>query len=81
MVKQLRRAMWKKWSGYHCPSLVETKMHCIKLLVDKLSARSFYSLVNAIHARVAVFNKCTELGQPHYPSCHLNLSRLKKLCL
>lgn len=73
--------MWKKWFGYHYQSLVETKMHYIKLLVDKLSARSLYSQVNAIHARVAVLKKCTELGQPRYPSCHLNLSRLKKLCL
>ena len=31
-VKRLGRTLWKKWSGYHCRSLVETKMHCIKLL-------------------------------------------------
>ena len=40
-------------------------MHCIKLLGDKLSARNFNSQVNEIHARVAVLNKFTELGQPH----------------
>ncbi|POV77778.1 IS5/IS1182 family transposase, partial [Acinetobacter sp. ACNIH4] len=45
-------------------SLVETKMHCIKLLGDKLSARSFGSQVNEIHARVAVLNRFTELGRP-----------------
>ncbi len=45
-------------------SLVETKMHCIKLLGDKLSARSFDSQVNEIHARVAVLNRFTELGRP-----------------
>ncbi|EOG1898213.1 IS5/IS1182 family transposase, partial [Acinetobacter sp. WCHAc060033] len=44
--------------------LVETKMHCIKLLGDKLSARSFDSQVNEIHARVAVLNRFTELGRP-----------------
>jgi hypothetical protein len=44
-------------------SLVETKMHCIKLLGDKLSARNFQSQVNEIHARVAVLNKFTELGR------------------
>jgi hypothetical protein len=43
---------------------VETKMHCIKLLGDKLSARSFDSQVNEIHARVAVLNRFTELGRP-----------------
>lgn len=65
MVKHLGRTIWKKWSGYHRRSLVETKMHCIKLLGDKLSARNFYSQVNEIHARVAVLNKFTELGRPH----------------
>ncbi len=64
-VKRLGRSLWKKWSGYHRRSLVETKMHCIKLLGDKLTARSFPSHVNEIHARVAVLNKFTELGRPH----------------
>lgn len=64
-VKRLERTLWKKWSGYHQRSLVETKMHCIKLLSDKLSARSFDSQVNEIHARIAVLNKSTELGRPH----------------
>ena len=63
-VKCLGRAIWKKWSGYHRRSLVETKMHCIKLLGDKLTARSFPSQVNNIHLRVAVLNKFTELGRP-----------------
>ena len=39
-VKCLGRSLWKKWSGYHLRSLVETKMHCIKLLGDNLTARS-----------------------------------------
>ena len=39
-------------------------MHCIKLLGDKLCARSFDSQVNEIHARVAVLNRFTELGRP-----------------
>jgi len=39
-------------------------MHCIKLLRDKLSARSFDSQVNEVHARVAVLNRFTELGRP-----------------
>ena len=64
-VKRLGRTLWKKWPGYHWRSLVETKMHCIKLLGDKLSARNFDSQVNEIHARVAVLNKFTELGRPH----------------
>ena len=63
-VKRLGRTLWKKWSGYHRRSLVETKMHCIELLGDKLSARRFDSQVNEIHARVAVLNRFTELGRP-----------------
>ncbi len=64
-VKCLGRTLWKKWSGYHRRSLVETKMHCIKLLGDKLSARHFSIQVNEIHAHIAVLNKFTELGRPH----------------
>ena len=64
-IKHLGRTLWKKWSGYHRRSLVETKMHCIKLLGDKLMARHFKSQVNEIHARVAVLNRFTELGRPH----------------
>ncbi|EXF56594.1 transposase DDE domain protein [Acinetobacter sp. 1294596] len=64
-VKRLGRTLWKKWSGYHRRSLVETKMYCIKLLGDKLTARSFPSQVNEIHARIAVLNRFTELGRPH----------------
>ena len=63
-VKRFGRTLWKKWSGYHRRSLVETKMHCIKLLGDKLSTRNFQSQVNEMHARVAVLNKFTELGRP-----------------
>jgi hypothetical protein len=44
-VKRLGRSLWKKWSGYHHRSLVETKMHCIKLLGDKFTARSFPSQI------------------------------------
>ena len=62
-IKRLGKTIWKKWSGYHRRSLVETKMHCIKLLGDKLSASNFQSQVNEIHARVAVLNKFTELGR------------------
>lgn len=64
-VKRLGRVFWKKWSGYHRCSLVETKMHCIKLLGDTLSARNFQSQVDEIHALIAVLNKFTELGLPH----------------
>jgi len=63
-VTRLGRTLWKKWAGYHRRSLVETKMHCIKLLGDKLSARRFDSQVDEIHARVSVLNRFTELSRP-----------------
>ena len=40
-------------------------MHCIKLLSDKLTARTFTNQVNEIHEYIAVLNKFTELGRPH----------------
>lgn len=64
-VKYLGRALWQKRSDYHRQSLLETKMHCIKSLDDKLTARSFPAQLNEIHARVAVLNKFTELGRPY----------------
>ena len=64
-VKRLGRTIWKNGAGYHRRSLIETNMHCIKLLGDKLRARNFQSQVNEIHARVAVLNKFTDLGRPH----------------
>ncbi len=30
--RYLGRAIWRRWSGYHRRSRVETKMHCVKLL-------------------------------------------------
>jgi hypothetical protein len=39
--KYLGRALWRNWSGYHRRSRVETKMHCVKLLGQRLMARDF----------------------------------------
>ena len=83
-VKRLGRTIWKKWSGCYRRSLVETKMHCIKLLGHKLSVRNFESQVNEVHARIAVLNKFTELVD-HIPKLRLKFSKPKKnwpfLCL
>jgi hypothetical protein len=40
VTKRLGRTIWKKWSGYHRRSLVETKMHCFKLLGSRVAART-----------------------------------------
>ena len=39
--RYLGRAIWRNWSGYHRRSRVETKMHCVKLLSQRLMARDF----------------------------------------
>ena len=39
--KYLSRALWRQVTGYHRRSRVETKMHCVKLLGQHLSARDF----------------------------------------
>ena len=39
--KRFGRTIWQRWSGYHRQSRVETKMHCLKLLGQRLMARDF----------------------------------------
>ena len=52
------------WSGYHRRSRVETKMHCVKLLGQRLMARDFDRQVAEFQVRVAVLNGYTALGIP-----------------
>lgn len=62
--KYLGRAIWKKWSGYHRRSLVETKMRCFKLLGERVMARDFERQVAELQVRVAILNRFTQLGTP-----------------
>ena len=62
--RYLGRAIWRKWSGYHPRSRVESKMNCIKLLGQSLMSRDFDRQVAEIQIRVAVLNRCTSLGIP-----------------
>lgn len=39
--RYLGRAIWRRWSGYHRRSRVETKMHCVKQLGQSLMSRDF----------------------------------------
>jgi len=39
--KRFGRTIWRRWSGYHHLSCVETKTHCVKLLGQRLAARDF----------------------------------------
>ena len=62
--KQLGRAIWKCWSGYHRRSLVETKMHCFKRLRERVMARRFDGQVAELQLRAAILNRFSMLGRP-----------------
>jgi len=64
-MKQLGRAIWKKWSGYHKRSLVETKMHCFKLLGQRLGARTFDRQITELKVRAAILNRFSQIGTPN----------------
>jgi hypothetical protein len=56
--------LWKRWSGYHRRSLVETKMHCFKRLGDRVMARTFERQNTELLIRVSILNRFTDLGTP-----------------
>ena len=62
--RDLGRALWRRWNGYHRRSRVETKMHCLKLMGQSLMARDFDRQVAEIQIRIAVLNRYTALGIP-----------------
>ncbi|MFV1893192.1 IS5 family transposase, partial [Phaeobacter sp. A36a-5a] len=62
--KYLGRAIWRRWSGYHRRSRVESKMNCIKLLGQSLMAKDFERQVAELQVRIAVLNGYTALGIP-----------------
>ena len=62
--RRLDRMIWRRWSGYHRRSLVETKMRCFKLLGERVMARDFDSQVAELQIRAAILNRFTALGTP-----------------
>jgi len=62
--KYLGRALWRNLTGYHRLSRVETKMHCVKLLGQRLAARDFDRQVAEIQIRAPILNGFTALGIP-----------------
>lgn len=60
----LGRTVWRRWSGYHRRSRVETKLHCLKSLGRSLMARHFKRQVAEIQIRIALLNRYTALGIP-----------------
>lgn len=63
-MRHLGRRIWKKWTGYHQRSPVETKMRCFKLLGERVMARDFDHQVAELQVRAAIFNRFTRLGTP-----------------
>jgi len=63
-VRRFGRTSWKKWSGYHRRSLVETKMRCFKLLGERVMARDSDRQVAELQIRAALLNRFTHLGSP-----------------
>lgn len=62
--RRFGRTIWKRWSGYRQRSRVETKMHCFKLLGERVIAREFDRQVAELHIRAAILNRFTALGTP-----------------
>ena len=62
--RRLGRSIWKKWSGDHRRSLVETKMGCFKRLGERVMARDFERQVTQLQIRASILNRFTSLGTP-----------------
>ncbi len=62
--RDISRAIWRRWSGDHRRSRVETTMHCIKLLGQSLMARGFDRQVPKSQIRIAALNRDTALSIP-----------------
>lgn len=62
--KRVGRTIWRRWSGYHRRSRVDTKMHCVKLPGQRLCAWDFDRQVAESQVRVAILNGFIALGTP-----------------
>jgi hypothetical protein len=58
------RVIWRNWSGYHRRRLIEAKMRCLKLLDERLSARTPDRQTAELQIRVALMNRFSALGTP-----------------
>ena len=62
--RRFGRAIWRTWSGYHRRSLIEAKMRCLKLLGERLTARTPDRQTAELQIRAALLNRFTTLGTP-----------------
>jgi len=63
-IERLGRTIWRRRSGCHRRSRVETKMNCMKLLGQKLAARDLDRQTAELQVRIAILNRFTALGVP-----------------
>ncbi len=64
-IRKQGRAEWKRESGYHRRSLVETQMFRVKQIFSaRVSARTFDGQAAQLLVRCAVLNQMTHLGMP-----------------
>lgn len=64
MIKRLGHAIWRRWSGYHRRSRVETKMNGMKRPDQNLMSRDFDRQTAEFQVRIAILNRFTALGTP-----------------
>lgn len=62
--KRLGRAIWMKWSEYHRRRLAETKMHCFKLLGQRVVVRTLDRQITELKVRAAILNRFSQIGTP-----------------
>ena len=63
-IKHPGRRLWKRWSGYHRASLVETAMSRLKRLGERLASRDPARQVAEVQVRCAILNIHNRLGMP-----------------
>ena len=56
------QAFWKRWTGYHARSRIETKMRCLKSFGERIAARDPDRPTAEIHIRIALMNRFNALG-------------------
>jgi hypothetical protein len=59
------RTIWKKWRGYHCRTLAETKMQCFKLLDQRVASRTFDRQITELKVRAVILNCFSQIGTPN----------------
>jgi hypothetical protein len=62
--RRFGRAIRRSWSGYQRRSLIEAKMRCMKLLGERLMARTSDCQIAELQIRAALPNRFTALGTP-----------------